>query len=258
MSEQQKNQSVRDKLKNKSANRASVIAAVILVLALAVIVSITVISNRAKKKNEVPEDTDKPPVTDTTPPEENENEEPEDKEPEQPKDPQTPTPQKPSGSGSSQVENKLPSFILPVSGSLSKKHDPTLQVYSATLNDYRCHIGVDIVTADNAPVYAAADGTVSKIWKDPMMGYSVAVKHSGDCYTIYQNLSDTLPDGIAEGTSVRSGQLLASVGDSAMVELADEPHLHFEMTVADLAVDPLEYFNEKALESLSIDASHGE
>ena len=148
--------------------------------------------------------------------------------------------------------------MLPVSGSLLKKHDAELQVYSTTMDDYRVHIGVDIVTEANAPVYSAADGTVSKIWKDPMMGYCIAVKHSGNSYTIYKNLSETLPDGIKEGSSVRSGQLIASVGESAMLEVAEEPHLHFEMTVADLAVDPLEYFNEASLKSLSIDASYGE
>lgn len=253
MSEQFNNQSPRDPFKNKKINPASVIVAVVLVAALAVIISVTVVSNRAKKNDLTPPDTDKP-ITDVTPPDDTEDP----KDTTTPDDTEGPKPQNPSGGSSSQVGNKLPSFILPVSGALSKKHDPTLQVYSPTLNDYRCHIGVDIVTAENAPVYAAADGTVSKIWKDPMMGYSIAVKHSGDCYTIYQNLSDTLPEGIAEGSAVRSGQLIASIGDSAMMELAEEPHLHFEMTVADLAVDPLEYFNEKALESLSIDASHGE
>ena len=73
-----------------------------------------------------------------------------------------------------------------------------------------------------------------------------------------KNLAKELPDGIAEGVTVRAGQLIASVGESAMIEVADEPHLHFEMTVADLSVDPLEYFDDKALESLKIDASHGE
>ena len=253
MSEQFNNQSPRDPFKNKKINPASVIVAVVLVAALAVIISVTVVSNRAKKNDLTPPDTDKP-ITDVTPPDDTEDP----KDTTTPDDTEGPKPQNPSGGSSSQVGNKLPSFILPVSGALSKKHDPTLQVYSPTLNDYRCHIGVDIVTAENAPVYAAADGTVSKIWKDPMMGYSIAVKHSGDCYTIYQNLSDTLPEGIAEGVSVRSGQLIASVGDSAMVEIGDEPHLHFEMTVGDLAVDPLKYFDEKSLGTLGVDASYGE
>ena len=163
-----------------------------------------------------------------------------------------------STTGSAQVEDKLPSFILPVSGILSAKHDPSLQVHSTTMNDYRVHLGVDIVTDANAPVYAAADGTVSKIWEDTLMGYCVAIKHSGDCYTIYKNLSETIPQGISEGSKVRAGQLIGSIGESAMVEIAEEPHLHFEMTVADLSVDPLEYFDDKSLESLKIDASHGE
>ena len=126
------------------------------------------------------------------------------------------------------------------------------------MNDLRIHVGVDIVTEASAPVYAAADGKISRIWEDTRMGQCIAIEHAGNSFTIYKNLSETLPDGIKEGVSVRSGQLIASVGESAMVEIAEEPHLHFEMTVGDLLVDPLEYFDEKALESLSLDASYGE
>jgi murein DD-endopeptidase MepM/ murein hydrolase activator NlpD len=55
---------------------------------------------------------------------------------------------------------------------------------------------------------------------------------------------------------VRSGQLIATVGDSAMIEVAQEPHLHFEMTVSDLSVDPLKYFDETILESIKADTTH--
>lgn len=247
MSEKQNNAGLPEKTKDTKVNRAAVITAILLVAALAVIIAITVSMNRAKNNEELPPVTTKPQQTTapnvastTAPPE-----------PEATRKPESTT-------GSAQVEDKLPSFILPVNGILSKSHDATLQVYSNTMKDYRVHLGVDIVTEENAPVYAAADGTVSKIWKDTLMGYSIAVKHSGDCYTIYKNLSETLPEGISEGVKVRSGQLIGSVGESAMVEIAEEPHLHFEMTVADLSVDPLEYFDEKALETLKIDASHGE
>lgn len=228
-------------------NRAALITVVVLLAALTVIISVTVATNRAKKNgDDIPNDT--PKTTQST----TEKEEPNEK-------PSTTAPtQKPSSGNSAQVEDKLPSFILPVNGVLSKKHDASLQVYSTTMKDYRVHLGVDLVTEADAPVYAAADGKISKIWEDTLMGYCIAIKHSGDCYTIYKNLSETLPEGIAEGTSVRAGQLIGSVGESSMVEVAEEPHLHFEMTVADLAVDPLEYFDEKALESLKLDASHGE
>ncbi len=250
MSEHSNNQGPVNKLKNTKINRATAITAAILVTVLVVIIAVTVAANRSKK-NEVPVDTDQKvsdTQTDDTPIDTS-------------VDTQKPSDSnsgKPADTSASAVEDSLPSFVLPVSGALSKKHDPEMQVYSNTLNDYRVHLGVDLVTEANAPVYAAADGTVSKIWKDVLMGYCIAVEHSGDCLTVYKNLGEELPDGIQEGVKVRSGQLIATVGESAMIEVADEPHLHFEMVIDDLAVDPLEYFNEKALESLSMDGSHGE
>ena len=66
-------------------------------------------------------------------------------------------------------------------------------------------------------------------------------------------MSKTLASGIKAGTEVRSGQLLGSVGDSAMVEVAQEPHLHFEMTVDGLQVNPLDYFSAADLEKLKTD-----
>ena len=134
-------------------------------------------------------------------------------------------------------------FVLPVNGVVTKKHDPDLQVFSETMQDYRVHLGIDIETRENAPVYAAADGKVSKIWEDPLMGRCIAIEHAGNYVTIYKNLNTELPEGIAEGASVRSGQLIATVGESAMVEVAEAPHLHFEMTHEDLMVDPLYYIN---------------
>ena len=244
MSEKPQNSTLFEKMKNPKASRAAIITSVMLIAAVAVIISVSVANNRSKQKDEplpTPSTTTKNEVTTVPPTTTAPKEDP-------PASTTSPTP----------VEDKLPSFSLPVNGVLSKKHDPTLQVYSSTMKDYRVHIGVDIVTEESAPVYAAADGKITRIWEDTLMGYCIAVKHSGDCYTIYKNLSETLPQGISEGVSVRSGQLIATVGESAMVEVAEEPHLHFEMTVADLSVDPLEYFDESALKSLNIDASHGE
>ena len=244
MSEQKK-PTLKDKFKSIKANRAAVLTVLLLLVAVTVIISVTVASNRAKKKNDganVKDTTEA--VTQTE-----KQDAPEDTK--KPADTKAPA----DTSASAEVSDKLPDFVLPVSGVLSQKHDPELQVYSTTMNDLRVHLGIDIVTEEGAAVYAAADGEVSRVWEDTRMGYCVAIKHSGNCYTIYKNLSQTLADGISEGVSVRAGQLIATVGDSAMVEVAEEPHLHFEMTVADLLVDPLEYFDDNALESLKIDAS---
>ena len=154
---------------------------------------------------------------------------------------------------SSNVGSKLPNFSLPVSGKLSAVHDSELQVFSQTMNDYRVHLGIDILAEESAPVYAVADGTVMQIWEDVRMGQCIAVKHTGDAVSIYKNVSSEFPTGIIEGATVRAGQQIASVGSTAMVEVAEEPHLHFEMTVGGLAVDPLEYFASNDVATLQKD-----
>ncbi len=249
MSEEFNNKpSLIEKIKNLKINRTALVSACVLVAAVVIVCAVAISNNRTKDKT--PIDDNRPPVTEgTDKPSTPQNT---DKKPEinKPTVDNTPTPSTP-------VDDSLPSFVLPVSGSLIKKHDAANQVYSDTMNDYRVHLGVDIVTEESASVYAAADGKIERIWEDVRMGNCIAIKHGGDSYTIYKNLSKVLPEGIAEGVSVRSGQLIASVGESAMIEIAEEPHLHFEMTVNKLAVDPLEYFDEDSIKTLNIDASYG-
>ena len=144
-------------------------------------------------------------------------------------------------------------MALPVTGKMFKGHDATIQVYSNTMGDYRVHLGVDIATAPEAPVYAAADGKVEKIWDDSMMGTCVAVTHKDETVSIYKNLSKDLAKDITVGAEVKQGQQLGNVGDTAVVEMADEPHLHFEVTVKGLSVDPLEFFSKEAAATLSED-----
>ena len=214
---------------NFKANRAVYITAISILAVMILIVSIVAATNRNKQQTPTPT----PSVSSSSS-----------------------TTKKPVETPTEDVGAKLPSFSLPVSGKLFKAHDSEMQVYSSTMEDYRVHLGVDILATEGAPVYAAADGKVSKIWVDPLMGYCIAISHSGNSVTIYKNLAEQLPDGIAEGASVRAGQLIATVGDSAMVEIAEEPHLHFEMTVSDLAVDPLKYFDEASLETIKADTTH--
>lgn len=145
---------------------------------------------------------------------------------------QTPTPDDSS---------KLPVFSSPVSGTVAKEHDLTTPVYSQTMQEYRVHRGLDIATEANATVYAAAKGSVKDIYKDPMMGWCVVISHSGDAETLYANLSEEVSETLTVGQTVVSGQVIGQVGSSALLELADEPHLHFEMKVGGSAVDPLDY-----------------
>jgi len=225
------------KLKQVRINRAVYLTAIVILLTFSVVLALTVATNRANKKDDttlpdVPSDTlPGAPTDDGTTPEDG------------------PTDSNPT------VNDVVPELALPVSaGTLTKRHSVDTQVFSPTMNDYRVHLGVDIATEASAPVCAAADGTVAQLWEDPMMGWCVALTHSGDAVSVYKNLAADFAEGITVGAEVKAGQLLGQVGDTAMLEIAEEPHLHLEMTVGGLQVDPMEYFSESVKSALSEDS----
>lgn len=138
-------------------------------------------------------------------------------------------------------KNVIPTFDPPVGGMVIKEFSDTVPVFSDTMNDYRVHTGVDVSADIGDAVFAAADGTVGAVWTDPLMGNCVSIIHSGEMVTTYKGLSENVPEGIAQGVDVYCGQFIGSVGESALIEIAEEPHVHFEMTKSGVPVDPSEY-----------------
>ena len=123
----------------------------------------------------------------------------------------------------------------------SKDFEIDIPVYSLTMNDYRAHTGVDIAASLGSEVVAASSGVVCRVWSDPMMGQSVTIDHGDEIYTTYMNLSPEIPEGITVGAKVTMGQTIGSVGDTSLTEIAEEPHLHFEIKVDGQYADPLDY-----------------
>ena len=114
-----------------------------------------------------------------------------------------------------------------------------------TLGDWRVHTGIDISAEEGADVFAAADGTVSKVYSDPYHGKTVEITHKSGLVSRYSNLS---ADGITVnvGDEVVSGAKIGKIGDTSLSELADEPHLHFEIRLDGAAVNPLDYIGEES------------
>lgn len=223
------------KMKQVRVNRAIYLSAIVILLSLAVVLAITAATNRAKK-DPVSEDTTNTTATDAVT-----------------------TPNNDQNDTKPTVKDETPPELsLPVSGKLTKKHSVDIQVFSPTMQDWRVHLGIDISTEENAPVCAAADGVVEQVWEDPMMGQCIAISHAGECLTVYKNLSLELAEGITAGAEVKKGQLLGCVGDTAMLEIAEEAHLHMEMTVKGLQVDPLEYFSAAVIKTISEDTIYEE
>ena len=140
--------------------------------------------------------------------------------------------------------DSLPGFVAPLSGVIAKKHDMEVPVYSTTMQEYRVHCGLDVKAAVGTAVCAMADGVVADVYDDPMLGKCVKISHKGDAETVYAHLGQELAAGIVRGAGVKAGQTIGCVGETTLIELADEPHLHLEMTVSGKKVDPLEYITE--------------
>ena len=135
------------------------------------------------------------------------------------------------------------SFAAPCSGYPSKTYDVKNLSYSLTMNDLRTHDGVDIASDEGSEVKAAADGEISAVYFDAMMGNCITIDHKDGFVSIYKNLASELPEGIAEGAKVSKGDVIGAIGSSALIEQADEPHLHFELKANGTSVDPLEYID---------------
>ena len=227
------------KLRDDKGARAIAVTVLVMLLVLTAIIVTTVVANRAPSEDPLPpEDSSQVGVEDPD----------DDQEGDDPSADQTPN-DKPT--------DALPTeFLLPVSGVLRSVHDADLQVFSPTMGDYRVHLGIDIGTVAGASVSAMADGTITQIWDDVRMGRCMAVKHGGEAYTIYKNLTAEHPSGIVVGATVKAGDVIGTVGESAMVEIAEEPHLHLEMTVNGIQVDPTEYLSEDAMATLKEDTNY--
>ena len=263
----------KEKNSNPNVNRAAYIAILTLLAVMAILVVATSTANRTRREEAVtvpPAQTEHP---GTTPPINTKpslrTTEPETTAAPEVTAPETTTASKPvttappestaahtGGQTTVPVAETMPELLLPVNGNLLRAHDLEVPVYSTTMNDYRTHTGIDISAQMGASVCAAADGVIAQIWEDPMMGQCISIKHAGDGMTIYRNLSATLPVGIAEGVTVRAGQLIANIGESAMVEIAEEPHVHFEVMVGDDYVNPLDYLSASVKTSLAIDEGY--
>ena len=97
----------------------------------------------------------------------------------------------------------------------------------------RMHRGIDFAAAHGTPIYAAADGQVSKAGWAGGYGRQVRMVHGGGLATSYSHMSRMVVD---EGMLVRQGQLIGYVGSSG---LSTGPHLHYEVYRGGVAVNPM-------------------
>lgn len=133
-------------------------------------------------------------------------------------------------------EEKDPSFKAPVEGEKQKDFSKDNLIYSETLQEWAVHNGIDYSAEKTDVVKAAADGKVKSIKNDPRYGLTVVIEHKNGFESIYSSLLTA--EFINVGEEVKQGQTIATVGNTATFEIADNTHLHFELKKDGENVDP--------------------
>ncbi len=129
--------------------------------------------------------------------------------------------------------------VRPVNGTVLQDHAMDRLSYNPTTKDWRVHNGVDLAATSGQTVLAAKAGTVSAVYEDDYYGGTVIIRHEDGYTTQYSNLS-TLA-AVAAGDTVKAGDIIGTVGGTALLELAQAPHLHFEVTCNGQPMDPAEF-----------------
>ena len=140
----------------------------------------------------------------------------------------------------SKVENVPdPTFIKPVEGEILRDFAKETLVYSETLKEWVTHNGIDIKADKTTIVKSSAEGTIKSIKNDPRYGITVVIEHVNGYVSIYSNLLTA--EFVKEGEEVKQGQTIGTVGNTAIFEIADDCHLHFEILKDNQYLDPSEY-----------------
>ena len=131
---------------------------------------------------------------------------------------------------------------MPVEGEIIKEFSKDTLVYSETLKEWITHLGIDIKAEKTSVVKAAEAGTVKSIKNDPRYGLTVILEHEDGYKTIYSNLLTA--EFVSEGEVIEQGQTVGTVGNTATFEIADDPHLHFEILKDGEYLDPNIYLEQ--------------
>jgi murein DD-endopeptidase MepM/ murein hydrolase activator NlpD len=99
----------------------------------------------------------------------------------------------------------------------------------------RFHKGLDISCDHGTPVYAPANGVITRRGRNGGFGKSISINHGNGIVTRYAHLSKF---NVSKGQRVKKGDLIGYVGSTGR---STGPHLHYEVHKNGKAVNPMKY-----------------
>jgi murein DD-endopeptidase MepM/ murein hydrolase activator NlpD len=122
--------------------------------------------------------------------------------------------------------------IWPVKGWVRSKFGYRISPFT---NEKEFHEGLDIAARTGTLIVAPADGVVSAVGEIYGYGTILTISHGYNLRTRYAHLSKVL---VKKGQSVKRGEKIALVGNTGR---STGPHLHYEVVLNGVPVDPLNY-----------------
>ncbi len=108
--------------------------------------------------------------------------------------------------------------------------------YHPILKTMRVHTGVDMAAPKGTPIYATADGVVSREKGGSGYGIVVIINHGYSYKTVYAHMSKKV---VKPGQRVKRGEIIGYVGNTG---LSFGSHLHYEVIKNGVRVNPVHYF----------------
>jgi len=133
------------------------------------------------------------------------------------------------GSGTYKGTSSSYSTNANVNGGIKPTSGIYTQYYSGS------HRGIDIANKIGTPIYAYKGGKVIYAKWQNGYGYLVRIQHDGNVVTYYAHLSAF---NVREGDTVATGQKIGEMGSTGW---STGPHLHFEIRVNNVPINPYPY-----------------
>lgn len=129
-------------------------------------------------------------------------------------------------------------YILPLNSKVMKDYSDGDMVYSATMNDWRTHDGIDLEGKLGDKVIAAQDGKVLEVASDELWGDTVTIQHGNGLKMKYSGVKAS----VKKDADIEQGQVIGTL-TAIPVEEKDGVHLHIETEVDGKAADPIKVLN---------------
>ena len=122
-------------------------------------------------------------------------------------------------------------FRLPAQGIMTTQFGSGRSTNGGPVGNF--HTGTDIAAARGTAVTAPAAARVAWVGAMPIRGNSVILDHGAGVLTGYHHLDES---NVEAGQSIEVGVVLGLMGSTG---LSTGPHLHWEMTIYGVNVDPM-------------------